>query len=108
VDALGVTYDTDGPVRLEATVEGHVQGVGFRYHVRREAHRLPLTGWVANQADGSVRCVAEGPREALETLLAVLQAGPPGAHVRAVRTTWRAATGSFGDFRIRSGAHPGD
>lgn len=98
----------DGPARLEATVEGRVQGVGFRYHVRRAAAELPVTGWVANAADGSVRCVAEGPRPALEALLAVLAAGPPGARVESVRTTWRAATGAWDDFRIRSGAHPGD
>ena len=49
--------------RLDATVRGRVQGVGFRYMVLEEAHRLGLAGWVANEPDGSVRCVAEGTRE---------------------------------------------
>ena len=54
--------------RLEATVRGRVQGVGFRYFVVRRALELGLVGWVANGADGSVRCVAEGPSAALDAL----------------------------------------
>lgn len=100
--------DDGTPVRLDATVEGRVQGVGFRYHVRRVAAGLPVTGWVANAADGTVRCVAEGPREALEALLGALGSGPSGARVRAVRSIWRPATGEWSEFRIRADAHPGD
>ena len=37
---------------------------------------LGLDGWVANTSEGAVRCVAEGPRETLETLLGRLEAGP--------------------------------
>lgn len=100
--------DAGGPGRLEAVVSGRVQGVGFRYHVLRAASRLPVEGWVMNQPDGSVRCVAEGPRAALETLLGELQAGPPGASVERVQTVWGTAVGDLGRFTIRSGAHPGD
>ena len=52
--------------RLDASVRGRVQGVGFRVFALREAMDLGLAGWVANQADGSVRIVAEGPRQDLE------------------------------------------
>jgi acylphosphatase len=94
--------------RLEATVHGRVQGVGYRYFVVRQASRLGLTGWVANEPTGRVRCVAEGPRDALETLLADLRDGPPGAWVDRVDATWSTASGSFEDFDVRSGWHPGD
>ena len=95
-------------LRLEAVVHGRVQGVGFRYFVLHRAAALALDGWVANDADGSVRCRAEGARPALEDLVAALRSGPPGASVTEVRTTWNAATGDLGPFTVRSGAHPGD
>jgi acylphosphatase len=95
-------------VRLDATVRGRVQGVGFRYFVLLEATALELTGWVANTRDGSVRCVAEGPREQLEALLERLRAGPPAAIVEGVGDLWMPATGTLGPFGVRSGDHRGD
>ena len=94
--------------RLEATVRGRVQGVGFRYFVVRRALELGLVGWVANEADGSVRCVAEGPPAALDTLEAALRGGPTGAIVDAVDAVRMTGTGRFDRFRVRSSAHSGD
>jgi acylphosphatase len=94
--------------RLDATVRGHVQGVGFRYFVIRRAMSLELTGWVSNEPDGSVRCVAEGSRASLEALLQALQDGPAGALVERVLTAWGPATGAFRSFEVRSGGHSGD
>ena len=102
----GTRYD--GVARLEARVRGRVQGVGFRYFVRREALGLGVTGWVANREDGSVECVAEGPPDVLGELLALLRAGPPGAIVDQVDVHWSAATGRFEAFAIRSGGLSGD
>ena len=59
--------------RLTASVHGQVQGVGFRWWTRSRALELGLTGYAANQADGRVLVVAQGPREAGEKLLALLQ-----------------------------------
>jgi acylphosphatase len=94
--------------RLEAVVHGRVQGVGFRVFVARRARRLELTGWVANESSGRVRSVVEGPRPALESLLADLNEGPSGAWVDRVDASWMPATGGFRDFDIRSGSHSGD
>ena len=94
--------------RLEAVVHGRVQGVGFRIYVARTARRLGLVGWVANEASGRVRSVAEGSRAALETLLEELRSGPPGARVERVDASWSAATGTFSDFDVRAGWHGGD
>jgi acylphosphatase len=95
-------------IRLEATARGRVQGVGFRYFVLRRGMELGLTGWVANESDGSVRCVAEGPRGDLEALLETMERGPAGALVEGVRATWGDATGTLRDFGIRAGGHRGD
>ena len=94
--------------RLEATVRGYVQGVGFRYFVLRRADRLGLTGWVANEPDGSVRCVAEGPLAALDELVALLHSGPPGARVSDVHVVRGRATGTFERFGVRATGHTGD
>ena len=95
-------------VRLEAVIRGRVQGVGFRYFAWSEGRALELEGWVANGSDGSVRCVAEGPREVLEAFLVRLEAGPAGAIVDGVTATWGDASGTLGAFGIRSGGHRGD
>ena len=94
--------------RLDAVVTGRVHGVGFRYFVLREAVDLGLVGWVANVPDGSVRCVAEGPRDRLELLVERLRQGPPASSVTRVSTAWLPATGRPGSFEVKSGAHRGD
>jgi acylphosphatase len=97
-----------GWARIDASVYGRVQGVGFRWFVLDVARGLDLRGWVANEADGSVRCVAEGPRDTLEILLGELARGPAGARVDRVVPRWGRPAGTLGRFDIRSGAHPGD
>ena len=89
-------------------MRGRVQGVGFRYFVLSQARRLRLGGWVRNETDGKVRCVAEGPREDLELLLETLYEGPAGALVDGIAVLWGPAAGSPSPFEIRSRAHPGD
>ena len=84
--AGGVTDEGDDE-RLEATVQGIVQGVGFRWFVVRNASELGLTGWTSNEADGSVRVVAEGARHALDELERLLRDGPPGADVSRSQST---------------------
>jgi acylphosphatase len=97
-----------GAVRLEATVRGRVQGVGFRYFVLRLANDLGLTGWVANEYDGSVRTVAEGTEAAIDRLEAALREGPIGARVEHVTVVRMPAGGTFGGFSVRSAGHRGD
>jgi len=94
--------------RVDATVLGRVQGVGFRWFVLDVARGLELRGWVANELDGSVRCVAEGPRAALEALVSELGRGPLGADVERVIPRWGPAAGTLGPFTIRSLGHRGD
>ena len=98
----------DDLIRLEAVVRGRVQGVGFRYHVVREARRLDLAGWVANEHDGSVRAVAEGRTAALDRIEHLLRTGPPGSLVEGVSIVRMPATGRFDGFVVRAGAHGGD
>lgn len=100
--------DVDGQVRLEVTVRGRVQGVGFRYFVVRQARRLGLSGWVANESDGSVRAVIEGPTGAVDRIADALAVGPPGSVVDDISSVRMPATGGFEDFGVRPSGHRGD
>lgn len=100
--------EPDVPARLDARVRGRVQGVGFRVWALREGLHLGLDGFVANEADGSVRVVAEGPRTELDRLVERLEEGPPSAIVERVVTRWQPARGLPSGFRIESGSHRGD
>lgn len=87
--------------RLDATIHGRVQGVNFRYYTQREARRLNLVGWVANQRDGTVRSVTEGPEPELKQFLVFLHHGSPSARVVRVVADWQEATGEFNRFSVR-------
>jgi acylphosphatase len=82
-------------------VRGRVQGVGFRYFVVEEALMLGLRGYARNESNGSVEVLAQGPRSALERLLAILRQGPSSAYVAEVRTSWGQPTEHFSGFHVR-------
>jgi len=90
-----------GSMRLRAVVRGDVQGVGFRYGVRRLARELGLTGFAENIPDGSVRVEAEGSSERLDQLEAFLRTGPRFATVTSMDAERAVATGEFGVFEAR-------
>jgi acylphosphatase len=71
-------------VAVRYLVRGVVQGVGFRWFVLREAHRLDVRGWVSNLPDGSVEVVADGPAASLAQLVHALARGPGAAEVSGV------------------------
>lgn len=69
---------------VRVSVDGKVQGIGFREATRRRALELDVMGWVRNEEDGTVAMHAEGPPPAVESLLAFLRKGPRGAAVAGV------------------------
>lgn len=86
---------------MTARVTGRVQGVGFRWWVRRHADALGLVGWVMNGDDErSVEVVAEGAEPGLIELERLLRAGPSGARVEAVEARRGPASGEFDRFGI--------
>lgn len=88
--------------RMELSITGRVQGVGFRHFTVQTAGRLDqVTGWVRNEPDGSVTVVAEGPRQELDRLLDNLREGPRMARVESVEEDWMEPTGEFSEFRVR-------
>jgi acylphosphatase len=89
--------------RLHATVTGQVQGVGFRYYVKRHADMLGISGYVRNLPEGKLDVLAEGNPEALDQLTKLLELGPSGAVVYDIVIDRVPGTGEFPDFIIETG-----
>jgi len=89
-------------LQLHAIVQGHVQGVGFRYFVLESAQSLGLNGWVRNRWDGSVEVIVEGKRDILEMLVKALYEGPRSSRVSNVQVEWRDELEGFSTFYVRT------
>jgi acylphosphatase len=86
---------------MTARVTGRVQGVGFRWWVRRQAEALQLTGWVMNgDSERHLDLVAEGESGSLDELERRIGRGPSGAIVESVSARREPASGEFDGFGI--------
>lgn len=91
---------------VHIVVEGHVQGVGFRWFVSRWAKSLDLRGFVRNLGNGNVEIEAEGDRSILEELIKQVKVGPRSAQVRNLSLEWmepfkKDAIQRYTNFEIR-------
>jgi acylphosphatase len=88
-------------IRVYVLVEGHVQEVGFRYHVYRHAVSRGLSGFVRNLPSGDVELEAEGERSILEKFIADVESGPKWAEVHRIKVEWLQELQPYDDFEIR-------
>jgi acylphosphatase len=58
--------------RRRVVYRGRVQGVGFRATAADIAGEHPVTGFVRNQADGSVELEAQGAKDDVERFLSAV------------------------------------
>jgi acylphosphatase len=72
-------------VTRQLRITGRVQGVGFRYSLRREAQRHGVRGWVRNRLDGSVEAIVQGEPQAVACVVEWARRGPPAAQVDDLR-----------------------
>ena len=86
--------------RLRVIFQGRVQGVGFRMRARSCAQRVPITGWVRNEPDGTVMLEAQGSEEDLNTFLTALRKQTSGLVEREVHAHVRTELNEDG-FEIR-------
>lgn len=61
---------------IEIIIKGKVQGVGFRYHTRKIANELNISGFVKNMYDGSVYIHAHGTEHEIEMFINWCRQGP--------------------------------
>jgi len=82
-------------------IHGRVQGVGYRWFARDAASKLGLRGFVKNLPSGAVELVAQGPRAALDALLAECKRGPAGGRVDDISVSWLETTSTYAGFEIQ-------
>ena len=62
-------------------VSGRVQGVGFRYFVRRCAEHYGVSGYAVNLRDGRVEFLLQGDAAAVDRVVEQIRSGPRHARV---------------------------
>lgn len=90
--------------RAEIVVDGDVQGVGYRYQVRRAAWKHRLTGTVENLEDGRVKIICEGEKEKIKAFIEDIKIETPPISVENVVYKLLSATGEFRVFKIVTGS----
>ena len=90
-----------GNKAVRVVVGGLVQGVGFRWYVKRVADDYGVKGFVRNLYDGSVEAVAEGDSSAVHGFVDEVKVGPSSAHITGVNIEWLEYGGKFKGFNIQ-------
>ena len=88
-------------VMARVLIGGRVQGVGYRYWVRRKAGKLGLKGWVRNSDDGGVEAVFEGKEQEIKKMVDWCREGPPLAGVVKVEVNKYGGDKDWQGFEIR-------
>ena len=86
--------------RMTVFYSGRVQGVGFRYTVKKITMGYEITGTVRNLDDGRVELIAEGVREELDAFrVGVRDSGLSGL-IQREEESFAPATGQLRGFEI--------
>ena len=85
---------------MQVFYSGRVQGVGFRYSVRKVANEFEVTGSVRNLADGRVELVAEGNTDELEAFRQGIRESGLEHFIQQEQVNWGEAKNDFRGFEI--------
>ena len=89
-------------IQIRLKITGKVQGVFFRAKTVEKAEELgAVYGYVANESDGSVTVVAEGPTNKVNGLVDWCYSGPSMSQVEKIEIEQLTYTGEFEEFSIR-------
>ena len=86
--------------RLHVLFSGRVQGVGFRYTVKKLVHGVEVTGTVRNLVDGRVELDAEGEQSELAEFLEAVQSSELGHFIQQSDARWSDPNNEFRGFEI--------
>ena len=80
-------------------VFGQVQGVFYRWSAKEMAEELGITGWVKNEADGTVSLVIEGEKQALDAFIDWCRSGSRTAKVERISVE-NSELKNYQDFQV--------
>ena len=83
------------------TINGRVQGVGFRAYAEGEAKTCGVVGWIRNCEDGTVQTLIQGTPDQVKYFIEVLHEGSVLATVTDVAVQWRSPEKLFSDFVVK-------
>jgi acylphosphatase len=83
------------------TIQGVVQGVGYRFFAVRQAQQHGINGYVCNLPNGCVQVVAEGTKGMLSDFIRQLKVGPVSAHVTGTEVQWDEQEEGFTEFEVK-------
>ena len=95
-----MTTQSEEILKVNLTISGKVQGVGFRYFVLRQAQKLGINGWVSNKSNGDVEALAQGEKADLEQFIAKVKEGPSFSRVEDVSLNWGKDAEQYFGFEI--------
>jgi len=87
--------------RLVASFDGRVQGVGFRFTTVEIARNYPVTGYVQNMMDGSLRLVVEGSEADINRFMVAIRSSHVFRYVTRENLDWQDPRGDMSTFEVR-------
>ncbi len=88
-------------ISLQIFFEGNVQGVGFRWSVKRVAKGFDVVGWVRNLPDGRVELQASGAEAEVRAFIEAIGQSELRAHIRKQTESSLAEPPAARGFEIR-------
>jgi acylphosphatase len=85
-------------VAVKGLVCGRVQGVGFRYFVKRHAESQRVSGYAKNLLDGRVEFLLQGEQADVDAVVAQIRQGPDYARVDEVSLSHGESVGKKNGF----------
>ena len=85
---------------VHGTVSGVVQGVGFRYFIKRHASSVKVAGYAKNLANGNVEFLLQGDDDAVKKVLKQIAEGPSFSNVENVDANERSPVNTVYGFEV--------
>ncbi len=85
---------------VQGIVVGKVQGVGFRYFIKRHSTSNKVLGFAKNLTNGNVEFLLQGDDKSVEAVLCEIARGPNFSQVEEVTSSPRSEVNTLYGFEV--------